>query len=166
MEERLFARQKPEYTGELYPDDPICVKELPPLKMIATGKLHFLALDRTGQVWAMGDDTFGQCGQMAENRQATFPFTEVKHPRPVKVAIPERITKIVCGYNHSLAIAESGALYGWGANNMLQLSNSESYQNPDSPLHAIFEPMKLEGELTGKFVVNASAGEEHTIVQA
>jgi len=49
---------------------------------------------------------------------------------------------------------------------MLQLSNSDKYQDPESPMHAIFLPTKLEGELSNKFVVNASAGEEHTIVQA
>jgi len=41
---------------------------MPPLDMIATGNDHILMLDRKGQVWAMGDDTFGQCGQGAENR--------------------------------------------------------------------------------------------------
>jgi len=85
---------------------------------------------------------------------------------PMLVKIPEKVTKVVCGYHHSLAITESGALYGWGYNNMLQLSNSDKYQDPDSPLHAIFQPIKLEGELENKVVVNASAGEEHTIVQA
>lgn len=49
---------------------------------------------------------------------------------------------------------------------MLQLSNSDKYQDPESPMHAIFLPTKLEGELSNKFVVNASAGEEHSIVQA
>jgi len=73
-EERMFANQKPEYTGELFLDKPIFVKDIPPLKMIACGKSHFLGLDTTGKVWAMGDDTFGQCGQALENRQASFPF--------------------------------------------------------------------------------------------
>ena len=123
----MFAKQKPEYTGELFLDKPIFVKDLPPLKMIACGKSHFLGLDMNGKVWAMGDDTFGQCGQSIENRQATFPFQQVKHSVPVSVKIPEKIKKVVCGYHHSLAVAESGALYGWGYNNMLQLSNSDKY---------------------------------------
>ena len=32
------------------------------LKMIATGDDHFLGLTNNGEVYAMGDDTFGQCG--------------------------------------------------------------------------------------------------------
>ena len=38
------------------------VKDLPDLRMIATGTDHFLGLTRSGEVFAMGDDTFGQCG--------------------------------------------------------------------------------------------------------
>lgn len=106
---------------------PIEVKDLPPLKMIACGKSHFLGLDRAGNVWAMGDDTFGQCGQAVEVRQTTFPFLEVKHSFPVRVDVPEKVVKVVCGYHHSLAITENGSLFGWGYNNMQQLSNSESY---------------------------------------
>jgi alpha-tubulin suppressor-like RCC1 family protein len=30
------------------------------------------------------------------------------------VSLPEKILKVVCGYNHSLAISESGSIYGWG----------------------------------------------------
>ena len=40
-------------------DKPIYVKDLPPLKMIACGVDHMIILDKDGQVWAMGDDTFG-----------------------------------------------------------------------------------------------------------
>jgi hypothetical protein len=36
-EERMFAKQKPEFTGELFLDTPFLVKEIPPLKMIACG---------------------------------------------------------------------------------------------------------------------------------
>jgi hypothetical protein len=34
----------------------------------------------------------------------------------------------------------------------------------DNPRQAIFEPVQLLGELDGKFVVDAAAGEEHTVV--
>ena len=61
-EDQMFARIRPEFTGELMIENPIHVKEVPKLKMISSGMDHLVALDRTGQVWAMGDDTFGQCG--------------------------------------------------------------------------------------------------------
>jgi alpha-tubulin suppressor-like RCC1 family protein len=58
-EEQMFAKNKPKFTGDLQIEQPMYVKELPPLKMIATGIEHMLALDRDGKVWAMGEDTFG-----------------------------------------------------------------------------------------------------------
>lgn len=36
--------------------------------MIACGTDHFLGLDKDGTIYAMGDDTFGQCGQGGEGR--------------------------------------------------------------------------------------------------
>jgi len=54
-----FSKKKPEFTGKLLLDNPINVKEMPKLNMIATGVDHLLALDKEGKVWAMGNDTFG-----------------------------------------------------------------------------------------------------------
>lgn len=39
--------------------NPIEIKELKNIKMIATGIDHFLALDNNGDVWGMGDDSYG-----------------------------------------------------------------------------------------------------------
>ena len=75
----------------------------------------------------MGDDTFGQCGQGAENRQKVAPFFEVRHSTPQKVIIPEKIVKIASGDRHCLAVSEKGSLFGWGYNNMMQLSNADDF---------------------------------------
>lgn len=81
-------------------------------------------LEKKGGLMAMGDDTFGQCGSGGEGRAVTAPFHEARHRTPIKVAIPkdakgyaQPIKKIVCGFRHTLAITESGRLYGWGYNN-------------------------------------------------
>ena len=55
----FFSKKRPQFTGEILLDQPIFVKDLPPLKMIAAGLDHLICLDRKGQVHAMGDDTFG-----------------------------------------------------------------------------------------------------------
>lgn len=85
--------------------------------MIACGSDHFLALDNEGKVFAMGDDTFGQCGQSADSRSTTAPFFEKRFGKPVQVMIYEKVVKIVSGYRHNLAITEKGNIYGWGYNN-------------------------------------------------
>lgn len=54
----------------------------------------------------MGDDTFGQCGQGGEGRSATAPFFENRFGKPVLVKLSEKVTKIVAGYRHSMAITE------------------------------------------------------------
>ena len=94
------------------------------------------------------------------------PFFENRVRKPQRVMIGEKVTKIVSGYRHSLAITDKGNLFGWGYNNMQQLSNADNYMDPENPTHAIFEPTKLGGELQYKFVVDAACGEEHTIVVA
>ena len=42
--------------------------------MIACGEDHFVALNQNGEVFAMGDDTFGQCGQGGTTRPSVAPF--------------------------------------------------------------------------------------------
>lgn len=81
---------------------------------------------------------------------------------PIK-SLP-KIQKVVCGFRHSLAISEDGRIFGWGFNSMQQLSNADKYMNSENPQSAIFNPVQLLGELEGKFIVDAAAGEEHSIV--
>lgn len=64
----FLLKSKPQFTGKLLLDNPIQVPDLPPIKMAAAGLDHALILDRKGQVYAMGDDTFGQCGQGGDKR--------------------------------------------------------------------------------------------------
>jgi len=43
-----FSKKRPEFTGDLVLEKPIFVKDLPPIKMIAAGLDHLLALDKKG----------------------------------------------------------------------------------------------------------------------
>ena len=113
--------------AELQLDNPMLVKDLSNVKMISSGSDHFLALTNDGKVYAMGDDTFGQCGQSSEGRSTTAPFFEKRYGKPVLVDIPEKIVKVVSGYRHNFAISENGKAFGWGYNNQQQLSHSEEY---------------------------------------
>jgi len=70
---------------------------------------------------------------------------------------------VVSGDRHCLAISEKGSLFGWGYNNMMQLSNADDYADADDPSHAVFEPEKMGGQLFGKFCVDAAAGSEHSV---
>lgn len=115
----------------------------------------------------MGDDTFGQCGQGSMDRNTVAPFFEKRFGKPVMVQIGdknEKVKKIVSGNRHNLAITEKGELYGWGYNSQQQLSHSEEYARDESPMHAIFSPLKIQENIEGKTVIDAAAGEEFTLV--
>ena len=115
-EDDIFAAGRPEIKATLEMQ-PVHVKDLKNIKQIGCGQDHFIALDNTGKLWAMGDDTFGQCGQGGEGRSMVAPFFEKRFGKPVLVPLEARVEKIICGYRHNLAITTAGKLFGWGYNN-------------------------------------------------
>ncbi|KAL4490241.1 hypothetical protein ABPG72_004280 [Tetrahymena utriculariae] len=142
------------------------VKSLPPnIKQISTGVDHFLALTQQGEVFSMGDDTYGQCGLGQMSRSTAPPFYErrVKNPRKID-SLNARIKKICCGSNHSLAITEEGQLYGWGSNSNMQLSQEEQFSRAEEPIISIFTPLKIQKMLDFSLVTDVAAGEEHTVI--
>ena len=81
---------------------------------ISAGSSHYLALHRSGQVWAWGSNSSGQLGTgSAENRVDT----------PTLISGLSDIISIAAGYNHSLAVDFSGQVYAWGDNSSGQLGN-------------------------------------------
>lgn len=80
------VRAQPKIKGELLVnEDAVLIKDLANVQQIASGLDHVLFLDDKGQVMAMGDDTFGQCGTGGEGRTMAAPFFEARHRKPVKV---------------------------------------------------------------------------------
>lgn len=69
-------------------DEPLKIKGIGQIKQIACGIDHILFLDKKGEILAMGDDTFGQCGTGGEGRALSAPFFEARHRAPVKVKMP------------------------------------------------------------------------------
>ena len=159
-----FKKGLVQIQADLQVDEPILVKDLSNIKSISCGSDHFIALSQDGKVFAMGDDTFGQCGQSSEGRSTTAPFFEKRYGKPVQVQIPEKVLKVVSGYRHNLAITEQGNIFGWGYNNQQQLAHSDEYAQEENPWHAIFTPMPIKRDLEGKFVVDAACGEEFSLI--
>jgi alpha-tubulin suppressor-like RCC1 family protein len=87
---------------------------------IATGYSHSLAVTSTGQLYAFGDNDYGQLGNDTGNGTTTANAT------PTQVTLPGQngaITQIAAGYFHSLAVTASGQLYAFGDNDDGQLGN-------------------------------------------
>lgn len=110
------------------------IKELKNIVHISTGKDHFIALDNNGVVYGMGDDSFGQLGLENYTKEREFQmkmynnFVERRERVPKLIKMPEKVKKIVCGENHTLALTVNGNIYGFGNNRFLQLSNDVLYR--------------------------------------
>ena len=79
----------PKIRGELLlKEEPILIKGIPKVTQVASGLDHIIFLTKDGELYAMGDDTFGQCGTGGDDRSSFAPFFEVRHRKPVKVEMP------------------------------------------------------------------------------
>lgn len=87
--------------------DPICNRA------VSAGDGHSLFLDGRGEVWAWGDNTYGQLGD----------GTDVNSVSPVQVVGLTEIVAIDAGFDHSLALKADGTVWAWGNNLFGQLGD-------------------------------------------
>ncbi|WP_426748873.1 MopE-related protein [Myxococcus faecalis] len=80
---------------------------LPPIKAIAAGQTHSLALDTNGEVWAWGKNDFGQVGLGTVGGNVTA---------PTRVSGLTGIQTISANGNFSFALTLDGRLWAWGQN--------------------------------------------------
>jgi len=95
--------------------------EVGPVTQIAAGAYHSLALTSTGQLYAFGNNYYGQLGNTTNNA------VEEPNPTPTLVTLPSEVghvTQIAAGANHSLALTSTGQLYAFGENYFGQLGNT------------------------------------------
>ena len=83
------------------------------IQKICCGANYTLVLSQSGEVFAWGRNNYGQIGTASNNNQLT----------PIKVNgfDGQRVASISAGSAHSLALTESGQVYGWGNNAFGQL---------------------------------------------
>ncbi|MBF0370723.1 MAG: DUF1566 domain-containing protein [Magnetococcales bacterium] len=79
-----------------------------------SSSMHYVALTSDGTVWAWGDNDDGQIGPLA---------TGEEQETPVEVPIAEPVIQIAAGYQHTIALTESGSVWAWGNNLFGQLGN-------------------------------------------
>ena len=88
-----------------YIDQPIEI-QISGIKKIAAGNNFSIFLAQNGELLGLGKNEYGQCGQPNV-------FEVIKDPTPI--FMPEKMVDVVCGSKHSLALGESGKVYGWGS---------------------------------------------------
>jgi len=122
---------------------------------ITAGWNHALALDRDGNVWAWGNNYFGQLGN--GERKDKFPYGEGV---PVKVKGLSDIVAVAAGEGFSLALTRDGTLYAWGINVNGELGVDTS--NLGVGQHARAIPYHLRVEISAVRAI--AAGARHAVV--
>jgi len=126
-----------------------------PIVAISAGHQHTLALAADGQVFAWGDNSFGQLGNGS---------SESVFHRPVAVdrsgvLAGQHIVAISAGDSHSLALSSNGKVYAWGDNAFSRLGGTDVALSR-VPIGVAGQPVSLST------IVEISAGAGHNLVRA
>jgi alpha-tubulin suppressor-like RCC1 family protein len=123
-------------TFSVYTPNPTQVAFLPPVKAIATGFYHNLALSASGNVYAWG---YGYYGQLGNNTPPQYNCSTCfnSYAIPTLVANLTGVKSIAAGYYHSLAVKTDGTVWAWGYNGNGQLGTGTSGGNFNAPVQVI-----------------------------
>ncbi|XP_029168902.1 RCC1 and BTB domain-containing protein 1-like isoform X2 [Nylanderia fulva] len=143
---------------------------------IACGSYHSLALTSDGQVYAWGDNSYGQVGIQKLYDDDSYKRLGIHKPResdynqiPNKVAVPNLISKlkeknvvsIACGSKFNMVVTGEGKLYGWGDNKSGQI-NYTFVMNGSNLYKHYAHPIEIN--VNDKVIVKVACGFEHTLV--
>ena len=104
-------------------------------KEMAVGFYHILALDKDNNLWAWGDNEYGQLGDETTTNKAS----------PTKIETGITFVQLSAGYFHSAGIDNDGKLWSWGYNKYGQLGDGTTTQQT--------KPIKIMGDKTFKKVI-------------
>jgi len=99
---------------------PVKIEGLPKnVAMIDCGEFHNLALTEDHKVYAWGRNSYNQIGN-GDSQDVDTPQHIIFFDN-----LPDNgfIVYVACGSNHSLAVTNTGHVYGWGFGDELQLGN-------------------------------------------
>ncbi|MHB1452868.1 MAG: RCC1 domain-containing protein [Saccharofermentanales bacterium] len=113
--------------------------------MISAGLYHTVLLNESGEVYAWGDNSFGQLGiGSTDNKEI-----------PMKVEGLTDVVMVSAGAYHTLALTSSGDIYAWGRNTYGQIGNGAT--------SICISPVRVEDIPP---VLEISAGAFHSIALA
>ncbi|XP_053714257.1 probable E3 ubiquitin-protein ligase HERC3 [Synchiropus splendidus] len=117
------------------------------IENISCGQAHSLAVNEQGQVFAWGACDGGQIGLGIKE-------VAVRIPRLVKRLSDHRISQVMCGNQHCIALSRDGELFTWGQNTSGQLGLGKGEPNMLFP-----HPLK---SLAGIPLAQITAGGDHS----
>ncbi|CAG2100695.1 unnamed protein product [Medioppia subpectinata] len=110
---------------------------------IECGLHHTLALTDAGRVYAWGYNDIGQLGN----------GNTINQYKPIKVVgglTGCRVISIACGGNHSLAVTDTGSVFGWGLNGNGQLGLGHTIKQSLPVRIQYFNDLKVTKVAAGK----------------
>ncbi len=121
----------------------------PPASKVAAGHGYSMATTTDGATFAWGA---GQVGQLGSG-------TEKSSDVPVVTKSPDgrQFVQVVAGWDHSMAIADDGTLWGWGDNSFAQTGTGESFLVP------VTTPKQVTAIDGNTQFQSVSAGWRHTV---
>ena len=126
---------------------------------VSAGSNHSLALGSDGNVYAWGNDSYGQLGNGATGNPRTTPVI-VKKPTGTPSAFT--YVQVSAGNNYSLALGSDGYAYAWGNNPYGQLGNNTSSGLSSVPVR-VCNPSTRSNVNTGLKAIQISAGFYHSM---
>ncbi|XP_053188967.1 probable E3 ubiquitin-protein ligase HERC3 [Scomber japonicus] len=117
------------------------------ITMVSCGQAHSMAVNEQGQVFAWGAGEGGQLGLGTAE-------AAVRIPRLVKRLCDHRISQVMCGNQHCIALSRDGQLFTWGQNTSGQLGLGKG-----EPSKLFPHPLK---SLAGIPLAQITAGGDHS----
>jgi alpha-tubulin suppressor-like RCC1 family protein len=121
----VFGQLGSTATGSTTPNPTPTLVALPgatgPVIKVAGGATHSLAVTSTGQLYAFGENFYGQLGNSHNNNSSN------PNPTPALVALAGAtgpVTQVAAGDDYSLAATSTGQLYAFGENSYGQLGST------------------------------------------
>ena len=91
----------------------------------------FRLISEDGEIYVCGWNKNGQLG-LASQQVDSPTFCRVPN-------LPRRITKVSCGWNHTMALSDDGTVYVWGSNAFGQLGEPGVQKQSESPVKLAIE---------------------------
>jgi alpha-tubulin suppressor-like RCC1 family protein len=122
---------------------------------ISAGESHSAFLSLTPRLYVYGKNYFGQLG--INNSHYIFCPTKIELSEKIKVS------KVVCGGDHSLLLTEDNQLYSWGLNIFGQLGLGD-FINKKNPCKVEINSPTLGNFSKNEVVIDITAGAQHSMI--
>lgn len=113
---------------------------------VSCGRAHTVCLTNLGNVYSLGNNSFGQCGRPIVEKEKYFASYKVH-----QIRIPEdgKIIDVVCGQDHTHLLSSNGSVYSCGLGNDGQLGNGS--------FNSTGQPTKVIGDVENEKIVQVSS---------